>query len=169
LGLGRVREIVYCWSLPQLFPGAQLGMAPLREVEQDYGAFSHCESGRILADIGKLPLPMSAVIEFHDQPPVEGDAVEMTAIVYLADLLCRLPGLGYGYYERWKFDRGLQPHGACSRKAGCALPRGAGPGGLYSRGKRPLTGTFAAWRMAEVARSTERLHQLSKMKRMEKL
>jgi hypothetical protein len=33
----------------------------------------------------------------------------MTSIVYLADLLCRLRGLGYGYYEAREFDLAGQP------------------------------------------------------------
>lgn len=172
LGLGRVRDIVYSCSLPQLFIGNKQGMAPatfwrhalgtalisqhlgqrlavacqdklylagllhdigilvnallfppefaeilrtaettetpLCEVEQEVLGFSHCESGRILADIWKLPSSISAVIEFHHFPPKEGDDVELTAIVYLADLLCRLRGLGYGYYEAREFDLGSQ-------------------------------------------------------------
>lgn len=172
LGLGRVRDIVYSCSLPQLFIGNKQGMAPatfwrhalgtalisqhlgqrlavacqdklylagllhdigilvnallsppefaeilrtasssetpLCEVEQEVLGFSHCESGRILADIWKLPPSISAVIEFHHFPPTEGDDVELTAIVYLADLLCRLRGLGYGYYEAREFDLGSQ-------------------------------------------------------------
>ena len=31
-------------------------------------------------------------------------AETIAAIVYLADLLCRLRGLGYGYYEARQFD-----------------------------------------------------------------
>ncbi len=147
LGLGRVRDIVYSCSLPQLFVGAKQGMAPatfwrhalgtalisqhlgqrlavacqdklylagllhdigilvnallfprefagilhtaetaevpLCEVEQQELGFSHCESGRILADIWKLPASISTVIEFHHTPPSEGDDVELSAIVYL--------------------------------------------------------------------------------------
>jgi HD-like signal output (HDOD) protein len=173
LGLGRVRDIVYSCSLPQLFAGTKQGMSPetfwrhalgtalisqhlgkqlaaqsqdalylagllhdigilvnallfpsefagilqtasanetpLCEVEQEVLGFSHCESGRILADIWKLPASISAVIEFHHQPPTEGDAVELTAIVHLADVLCRLRGLGYGYYEAREFDLGSEP------------------------------------------------------------
>jgi hypothetical protein len=33
----------------------------------------------------------------------------MTAIVNLADLLCRLRGLGYGYYEAREFDLAAEP------------------------------------------------------------
>jgi HD-like signal output (HDOD) protein len=82
---------------------------PLCEPEQEVLGFSHCESGRVLADIWKLPLAISTAIEFHHHPPAEGDAVEITSIVHLADLLCRLRGLGYGYYEAREFDLLSEP------------------------------------------------------------
>jgi HD-like signal output (HDOD) protein len=173
LGLGRVRDIVYSCSLPQLFVGSKQGMAPatfwrhalgvalvsqhlgqrlavacqdklyltgllhdigilvnallfprefagilltaettevpLCEAEQQVLGFSHCESGRILADLWKLPASISTVVEFHHTPPTEGDDVELAAIIYLADLLCRLRGLGYGYYEAREFELGSEP------------------------------------------------------------
>ena len=62
---------------------------------------------------------MSTAIEFHHSPPTEGDDVELTAIVYLADLLCRLRGFGYGYYEAREFDLGS--------RAGLANTRGTLP------------------------------------------
>jgi hypothetical protein len=31
------------------------------------------------------------------------------ALVHLSDLLCRMRGLGYGYYERYKVDWGADP------------------------------------------------------------
>lgn len=168
LGVQRVRDIVYSCSLPQLFAGAQHGMAqstfwrhalgtalvsqnlaqrlkvadseklylagllcdigilvnsllypeefervlvqaeasetPLCEVEQEILGFTHCESGRVLADIWKLPPDISEAIEFHHHPPGDRAGVETTCVVYLADLLCRLRGLGYGYYEAREFD-----------------------------------------------------------------
>jgi HD-like signal output (HDOD) protein len=168
LGIRRIRDIVYSCSLPQLFSGAQSGMAqstfwrhalgtalvsqhlaellmvedveklylagllhdigilvnsllcpdefqrvleqaqtsetPLCEVEQGVLGFTHCDSGRILADIWKLPADVSASIEFHHHPTGDHPQWEINCVVYLADLLCRLRGLGYGYYEAREFD-----------------------------------------------------------------
>jgi putative nucleotidyltransferase with HDIG domain len=168
LGIQRIRDIVYSCSLPQLFAGAQRGMAqstfwrhalgtalvsqhlaellmvadveklylagllhdigilvnsllypeefqrvleqaktsqtPLCEVEQQVLGFTHCDSGRVLADIWKLPPDVTATIEFHHHPAGDGAGGEIPCVVYLADLLCRLRGLGYGYYEAREFD-----------------------------------------------------------------
>jgi HD-like signal output (HDOD) protein len=82
---------------------------PLCEVEQTALGFSHCESGRILADIWKLPAQIADVIEFHHHPSTKGEAAEMIAIVHLADELCRVRGLGYGYYEAREFDLASEP------------------------------------------------------------
>lgn len=168
LGIQRIRDIVYSCSLPQLFSGAQRGMAlttfwrhalgtallsqhlaellrveavekiylarllhdigilvnsplypdefqrgleqaqtsgtPLCEVEQEVLGFTHCSGGRILADIWKLPADVSATIEFHHHPSGDHPEGKMPCVVYLADVLCRLRGLGYEYYEAREFD-----------------------------------------------------------------
>jgi HD-like signal output (HDOD) protein len=95
---------------------------PLNEVEQTVLGFSHCESGRFLAEIWKLPPHMGDVIEFHHRATTEGEAAEMIAIVHLADVLCRLRGLGYGYYEAREFDLVSEPawHLLTARYPSCA-------------------------------------------------
>ncbi len=168
LGLRRIRDVVYSCGLPNLFSGANSGMAqdvfwrhalgtalvsqrlgqriavkdieklylagllhdigilvnsllfekefqrvleiarttetPLCEVELNILGFTHCDSGRVLADIWKLPLDIAGTIEFHHQPSSQDPDVEMSSLVHLADLLCRVRGLGYGYYEAREFD-----------------------------------------------------------------
>jgi putative nucleotidyltransferase with HDIG domain len=88
---------------------AQTSEIPLHEAEQQVLGFTHCESGRVLADFWKLPPDIAEVIEFHHQPALATSAPEMTAVVYLADLLCRLRGLGYGYYEARQFNLASEP------------------------------------------------------------
>lgn len=83
---------------------AQASETPLCEVEAEVLGFTHCDSGRILADIWRLPPDISGVIEHHHHPAPEDPDAEMASLVYLADLLCRLRGLGYGYYEARGFD-----------------------------------------------------------------
>ena len=82
---------------------------PLSEVEQRVLGFTHCESGRVLADTWNLPADVCGAIEWHHHPPAEGHDVETVAVVNLADLLCRLRGLGYGYYEAREFDLASEP------------------------------------------------------------
>jgi putative nucleotidyltransferase with HDIG domain len=88
----------------QVLKQAETSETPLCEVEQEVLGFTHCDSGRVLADIWKLPADISATIEFHHHPSPEDLDAEMICTVYLADLLCRLRGLGYGYYEARAFD-----------------------------------------------------------------
>jgi putative nucleotidyltransferase with HDIG domain len=88
---------------------AQSSETPLEEVEQQVLGFSHAESGRVLADLWHLPADVSGAIEFHHHP-LNGDAdPEVTAVIYLADLLCRMRGLGYGYYEAREFHLASEP------------------------------------------------------------
>jgi len=115
LGLSRIRDLVYSCSLPKLFFGLKHGMPPVTFWRHAMGTalisqhFTHCESGRVLADFWKLSPDIAEVIEFHHQPALASSAPEMTAVVYLADLLCRLRGLGYGYYEARQFDLAAEP------------------------------------------------------------
>ena len=83
---------------------AETSETPLCEVEQQVLGFTHCESGRILADTWRLPREVASVIEYHHHVRAAGDSVEMSCVIYLADLLCRLRGMGYGYYEARGFD-----------------------------------------------------------------
>ena len=88
---------------------AENSETPLVEVEQRLLGFTHCDSGRILADIRKLPADISNTVEFHHHPVMDAPDSEMTCTVHLADLLCRLRGLGYGYYEAREFDLASEP------------------------------------------------------------
>lgn len=104
-----VNSLLFPKEFQEILHSAEATETPLYEVEQKVLGFTHCESGRTLADFWKLPADISAVIEFHHHIPLEGPAPEMTAVVYLADLLCRLRGLGYGYYEAREFDLPAEP------------------------------------------------------------
>ncbi len=104
-----VNALLFPKEFGQILQTAQESETPLCEVEQSVLGFTHCESGRILADIWNLPSDVSDAIEFHHWPPAEGENAEVIAVVYLADLLCRLRGLGYGYYEARDFDLSSEP------------------------------------------------------------
>jgi HD-like signal output (HDOD) protein len=82
---------------------------PLREAELQVLGFSHCESGRILAEVWKLAPDLADVIQFHHLDRPEGPAREIIALVHLADTLCRVRDLGYGYYEAREFDLLAEP------------------------------------------------------------
>lgn len=66
-------------------------------IEQRVLGFTHAESGRILADLWKLPVGVAEVIEFHHAPGQQSTNNEATLMVELANRLCWKYGLGYGY------------------------------------------------------------------------
>ena len=66
--------------------------------------FTHCETGHALAEKWRLPEDIIQVIAHHHAPELSEAAQPLVALVHLSDLLCRMRGLGYGYYERHKVD-----------------------------------------------------------------
>ena len=112
-----VNSLLFEKEFQHIFELAKTSETPLCEVEQEVLGFTHCDSGRILADLWKLPPDISATIEFHHHPSRDDPDAEMTGLVYLADLLCRLRGLGHGYYEAREFDLALEaPWGMLQKK-----------------------------------------------------
>lgn len=99
-----VNAMLFPSEFQRVLREAESSETPLYEVETKLLGFSHCESGRILADCWKLPEDIAQAIEFHHAPAEQHAALELICTVYLADLLCRLRGLGYGYYEAREFD-----------------------------------------------------------------
>lgn len=99
-----VNSLLYPREFQRVLEQAQTEEIPLCEVEQEVLGFTHGDSGRVLADIWNLPPDITEAIEFHHHPSGDHADVEMTCVVYLADVLCRLRGLGYGYYEAREFD-----------------------------------------------------------------
>jgi HD-like signal output (HDOD) protein len=99
-----VNSLLYPKEFQRVLQQAEASETPLCEVEQEILGFTHCESGRVLAEIWKLPADIADTIEFHHHPSGDDPDGELTCVVYLADVLCRLRGLGYGYYEAREFD-----------------------------------------------------------------
>jgi putative nucleotidyltransferase with HDIG domain len=103
-----VGEIVHATLLPDDFRSAaafavQHNISLLDAEKQTLG-FTHCETGKMLADYWKLPPDVSSVIEFHHAPEQASTPAVLPALVNLADLLCRLRGMGYGYDEMLEID-----------------------------------------------------------------
>ena len=100
--------MVNCLVFPKEFAkametGNQEGI-PLGEAEQATMGFTHCETGRALAEKWKLADDIIEVIAHHHTVKQSQKAQPLVALVHLSDLLCRMRGLGYGYYERHKVD-----------------------------------------------------------------
>ena len=77
---------------------------PLNEAEQATMGFTHCDTGQALAEKWKLADDIVEVIAHHHAIEQSQKGQPLVALVHLSDLLCRMRGLGYGYYERHKFD-----------------------------------------------------------------
>jgi len=77
---------------------------PLGEAEQATMGFTHCETGQALAEKWKLADDIIEVIACHHAIEKSQKAQPLVALVHLSDLLCRMRGLGYGYYERHMVD-----------------------------------------------------------------
>jgi HD-like signal output (HDOD) protein len=95
--------IVNLWVLPKEFRAAwEMGKAegiPLHEAEQKSLGFTHCDSGRLLGERWELSPDLIQVISHHHAPETSTDYAGLVALVQLADLLCRMSGLNYGYVE----------------------------------------------------------------------
>ena len=95
--------IVNLWVLPREFRAAwELGKAegiPLHEAEQKSMGFTHADSGRLLAERWELAPELIEVVSHHHSPEKSAKHTGLVALVQLADLLCRMSGLNYGYVE----------------------------------------------------------------------
>ena len=103
-----VNSLLFKNEFHRVLEEAERTETPLCEVETKILGFTHCDSGRVLADTWKLPEDIANTIEFHHAPTEESGA-ELACTVHLADLLCRLRNLGYGYYEARVFDLAAEP------------------------------------------------------------
>jgi putative nucleotidyltransferase with HDIG domain len=88
----------------------------LHEAELATMGFTHCETGRALAEKWKLADDVTEVIACHHAVEQSKLAQPLVALVHLGDLLCRMRGLGYGYYERGKVDLITDPAWAILRQ-----------------------------------------------------
>jgi HD-like signal output (HDOD) protein len=96
--------VVNLWLLPLEFRWAfEIARAegiPLHEAEQRTLGFTHCESGRLLGESWGLAPELIEVLSWHHSPQESGRDRELVALVHIADLLCRMGGLDYGYAEK---------------------------------------------------------------------
>jgi HD-like signal output (HDOD) protein len=95
--------IVNLWVLPgefrTSFELAKAEGVPLHEAEQRTLGFTHCDSGRLLAERWGLAPDLTEVVTYHHSPENSSQHGELVALVHIADLLCRMSGLNYGYVE----------------------------------------------------------------------
>ena len=95
--------IVNLWVVPKEFQAAfdlaRTEGLPLHEAEKSVLGFTHCESGRLLAEKWELSPDLREVIALHHSPSEARDHAGLVALVEISDLLCRMSGLNHGYIE----------------------------------------------------------------------
>jgi putative nucleotidyltransferase with HDIG domain len=100
--------MVNCLVFPKEFAAAMEHACqeeiPLDDAEHATMGFTHCETGQALAEKWKLADDVIEVIAHHHAIERSQKAQPLVALVHLSDLLCRMRGLGYGYYERQRVD-----------------------------------------------------------------
>lgn len=98
-----VGMVALLWVSPhdfrRCFEYARTAGISLQEAEQRILGFTHCECGGIIARNWHLPPDLVEAICCHHSPKKAVSNPELTCIVSVSDLLCRLGGLGYGYVE----------------------------------------------------------------------
>jgi putative nucleotidyltransferase with HDIG domain len=100
--------MVNCFAFPKEFSTvlehACHEEIPLDEAEHTTMGFTHCETGRALAEKWNMTDDIVEVIANHHAIEQSQRARPLVALVHMSDLLCRMRGLGYGYYERHRVD-----------------------------------------------------------------
>jgi HD-like signal output (HDOD) protein len=92
-----VNGVLFAKEFGEVIEEAKQTKVPVEEVELRILGFTHAESGRILAELWRLPLDLSDVIEYHCRPQNQNSANDITLLVHAADLTCQKLGMGYGY------------------------------------------------------------------------
>ena len=105
--------IVNLWMLPKEFAGAfavarDQGI-PLDEAEKSVLGFTHCESGRLLADRWELSADLCDVVALHHSNYESCEHAGLIALIEISDLLCRMSGLNYGFIEKREVNLLEQP------------------------------------------------------------
>lgn len=98
-----IGEVLNATLLPEEFgAAARKAIAEnisLFDAEKAVMGFTHCDTGKLLAEYWALPDDARLVVEFHHTPELAGAGAAVAALVNLADLPCRMREMGYGYYE----------------------------------------------------------------------
>lgn len=105
--------IVNLWMLPQEFRAAfevarDRGI-PLDEAESSVLGFTHCDSGRLLANRWELSPELCEVVSLHHSSYSSAEYSGLIALVEISDLLCRMSGLNHGFIERREVNLLAQP------------------------------------------------------------
>jgi HD-like signal output (HDOD) protein len=96
-----VNSLAYPEEYAKVLHAAAAKGVPLEVQEMEDLGFTHCDSGRILGVMWKLPNAVNEVIALHHDLSKAAEHNPVVALVHIADVLCRMRGLGHGY-EEWR-------------------------------------------------------------------
>jgi putative nucleotidyltransferase with HDIG domain len=94
-----VNSLVCTEEFRRCLQHASASCSSIDKAEKQYLGFTHCESGKILAEHWHIPTDLAEGIECHHGVESSQNARALVALVHLSDLLCRVREFGYGYYE----------------------------------------------------------------------
>jgi HD-like signal output (HDOD) protein len=103
-------ELVNMISFQEEFrAAAQLARSeqiPLEQAERSALGFTHCDTGKILAEHWRLPEDITEVVEHHHDVQQAKLHPDLVSLVSLSDRLCHVSELGYGMNEAagWKLE-----------------------------------------------------------------
>jgi len=103
-------ELVNMMSFQEEFrAAAQLARSeqiPLHQAERSALGFTHCDTGKILAEHWRLPEDIAEVVEHHHDVQQAKIHPVLVALISLSDQLCHAHELGYGINEPsgWKLE-----------------------------------------------------------------
>ena len=104
-----VNAIVFPSEFTSAVSKAQTQQIPLDQAETDVMGFTHAETGKVLAEHWGLAPEIVQVIAYHHSIERCPKPAGLAALIHLSDLMCRMRGLDYGYYERNKVDLVTNP------------------------------------------------------------
>jgi putative nucleotidyltransferase with HDIG domain len=100
--------LVNALVLPEKFAAAvemaRREQIPLDQAEAATMGFTHSETGKALAENWGIAPDIANAIAYHHSVESCPEPRDITAVVHLCDLMCRMRGMDYGYYERQKID-----------------------------------------------------------------
>ena len=92
-----VNGVLFVEDFSDVLKNAAEKRLPLEKAEERILGFTHAESGRILAELWRLPVEIAEVIEYHAEPWKQSPPNPTAVLVHAADLACAKLGLGYVY------------------------------------------------------------------------
>ena len=105
--------LVNALVLPEKFASAiqiaKREQIPLDQAEAASMGFTHCETGKALAENWGINSEIANAIAYHHSVESCPEPRAIACVVHLCDLMCRMRALDYGYYERHKVELAGDP------------------------------------------------------------